>query len=180
MVPTLAALFPPTAPSAGPESSTFAGAGATGAGAGAGTASAGSGFGAASAAAGGGYAGAPPTTPGVVDPTLWNTWPQGGPPATIAIPILISGIFNLLAALTYFATCIGAILGIPLLLLAIFEFVTYSQGRSMDPQRYLSRAKTLGILEICTILVVNPGSMICGIVILTQLGEARAQLARRA
>ncbi|MFO0963612.1 MAG: DUF4339 domain-containing protein [Phycisphaerales bacterium] len=184
-VPTLAALFPPTAPAEGSGSSTFAGAGVAGAGAGAASGASSAGFGAgagaaSAAASGGGYAGAPPTSPGVVDPSLWNTWPQGAPPATVSIPMLVSGIFNLLAALAYFATCIGAIVGIPLLLLAIFEFVTYSQGRTMDPQRYLARAKTLGILEICTILTGNVASLVCGIVILTQLGEARAQLARRA
>lgn len=165
LVPSLAALFPPTAPSASAEAS-------------AGGASAG-GAAAGGAAVGGGWT--PPTNAVAPDPNLFRArWPMGSPPAGITIPILVSGILNLLFTLGWLSTCFLAFIGIPLLLLAIFEFVTYSQASTMEPERLLGRAKVLGILGICTIVLGNIGSMVCGIVILTQLAEARAQLARRA
>jgi hypothetical protein len=53
--------------------------------------------------------------------------------------------------------------------------VTYGNGASFDRRAYLDRAKLLGILAICSVLFGNVPSLVCGIVILTQLPGARAQ-----
>lgn len=97
------------------------------------------------------------------------------PPSTVTIPQLVSGIMQVLAGITYISTCVGAILGVPLVLLGAWELVTYSKARSMPPVMYAERTKVLAIIDICTILVGNVPSAVCGIVTLTQLPEARRQ-----
>ncbi len=154
-VPTLAALFPPTVPGAGEAHDPPPGSG---------------GYASATAAA----AAIPPTGPTVISTNLPAEWP----PSTIAIAMLISGIFNLIAGLSWTLTCLGVLLGGPLIVLGIFELITYSGGRAMEPNRYLGRAKVMAILGVCTILTWNLGSFICGIIILTQLTSAREKLAQ--
>ena len=47
----------------------------------------------------------------------------------------------------------------------------------LDALRMISGGDfTMAILDICTVLTGNLGSAVCGIVILTQLGEAERQL----
>lgn len=109
---------------------------------------------------------APPTSPQGVVPADW-------PPQMIAIPQLVSGIFNLLAAIAWLATCFGVVIAVPLAILAINELIDYSRASTTPPLQYLERSRTKAIIDICTALVGNLGSMVCGIIILTQIPEAR-------
>jgi len=121
---------------------------------------------------------APPTAPIAPPPPGTPAWP----PRMIAVPMLVSGICNVLtgggicgsSVLSFFAApC--AIFGIPCLILGIFELITYANGASFDRRAYLDRAKLLGILAICSVLFGNVPSLVCGIVVLTQLPAARTQ-----
>ena len=118
--------------------------------------------------------GAPPTGP--VPPAV----PTGGwPPDMVAIPQLIAGIFNLLAAVGWLFTCFGVILTIPLAILGIKELVAYSNARTTPPLQYLDRSKTYAIFDIVAVLTLNVGSLVCGIIILTQLDAARQRALAR-
>jgi hypothetical protein len=102
--------------------------------------------------------------------------PSGWPPDMIAIPQLVSGIFNIVAAVGWAFTCFGIILSIPLTILGVYELIAYSRARTTDPAQYLDSAKTYAVLDICTILTGNLASMVCGILMLTQIPAARERL----
>ena len=114
---------------------------------------------------------APTTAPGAYMP-MSGEWP----PAPIAISQLVSGIFHLITATGWLLTCFGVILSIPLTILGIYELIAYSRARTTPPQQYLESSKTKAILDICSVLAGNLGSMVCGIVILTQLPAARDRI----
>jgi hypothetical protein len=119
--------------------------------------------------------GTPPTAP----PTGPSTHvPMNGdwPPTPIAISQLVSGIFHLITATGWLFTCFGVILSIPLAILGIYELIAYSRARTTPPQQYLESTKTKAILDICSVLAGNIGSMVCGIVMLTQLPAARDRI----
>ena len=118
---------------------------------------------------------APPTGPSSTVPAVPANWP----PDMIAIPQLVSGIFNIIAAAGWAFTCFGVILSIPLTILGVYELIAYSRARTTEPAQYLESAKTYAVLDICTILTGNLASMVCGILMLTQIPEARARLGRR-
>jgi hypothetical protein len=98
------------------------------------------------------------------------------PPSPIAISQLVSGIFHLITATGWLLTCFGVILSVPLTILGIYELIAYSRARTTPPQQYLESTKTKAILDICSVLAGNLGSMVCGIVILTQLPAARDRI----
>jgi len=102
--------------------------------------------------------------------------PANWPPDMIAIPQLISGIFNIVAAVGWAFTCFGIILSIPLLILGVYELIAYSRARTAEPAKYLDSAKTYAVLDICTVLTGNLASMVCGILMLTQIPAARERL----
>jgi hypothetical protein len=102
--------------------------------------------------------------------------PANWPPDMIAIPQLVSGIFNIIAAAGWAFTCFGIILSIPLTILGVYELIAYSRARTTDPAQYLDSAKTYAVLDICTILTGNLASMVCGILMLTQIPAARERL----
>ena len=116
---------------------------------------------------------APPISPSSAVPAVPANWP----PDMIAIPQLVSGIFNIVAAVGWAFTCFGIILSIPLTILGVYELIAYSRARTADPVKYLDSAKTYAVLDICTILTGNLASMVCGILMLTQIPAARERLA---
>ena len=116
---------------------------------------------------------APPTGPSSTASTVPANWP----PDMIAIPQLISGIFNIVAAVSWAFTCFGIILSIPLTILGVYELIAYSRARTTDPAVYLESTKTKALLDICTILTGNFASLVCGILMLTQIPAARERLA---
>lgn len=98
---------------------------------------------------------------------------DGVGPAGVRIPLLVSGILNCLAALWWVSTCALSFLAIPLIVLAVYEFLAFSKLGGADYRRHADHAKTLQILEICTILLGNVGSMVCGIIGLVMGNQER-------
>lgn len=94
-------------------------------------------------------------------------------PGIIRIPMLISGIFSCLAALAWLSGCITFFVAIPLGVLAVFEFMTFAKLSSPQWRQSIGTAKTIQILEICSILLGNVASMICGIIGLVNGGAAQ-------
>ncbi len=80
--------------------------------------------------------------------------------------MLIAGIFNCIVALSWFSTCFLFFLGIPLLVLGIFEIITFTKlgGSRAEQDASRGKAKTFAILDICSILLLNLPSMVCGII----------------
>ena len=113
-----------------------------------------------------------PTTPQSTSIPMSGEWP----PSPIAISQLVSGIFHLITATGWLLTCFGVILSVPLTILGIYELIAYSRARTTPPQQYLESTKTKALLDICSVLAGNLGSMVCGIVILTQLPAARDRI----
>jgi hypothetical protein len=113
----------------------------------------------------------PPTGPIPAAPM-----PPDWPPQMISIPQLVSGILNLLAAVAWLATCFGVVIAVPLAILGIAELVAYSHARTTPPAEYVQKTRTKAILDICTALVGNVGSLICGIIMLTQMDEAKRRI----
>jgi len=118
--------------------------------------------------------GAPPMQP--VPPAMA---PGEWPPDMVAIPQLVSGIFNSLAAIGWIFTCFGVVITIPLAILGIKELIAYSNRRAMPPLQYLERVRTYAIFDVITLIAGNLGSLVCGIIMLTQLDEARRRAGLR-
>lgn len=103
--------------------------------------------------------------------------PQPGPaaadPSAVRTALLVSAIFNILSAIGWAWTCIGLVLSVPLVILAVFEIMQFNAlGKPpYGPKR--GQTQLLGILEICTILAGNLVSMICGIIVLAMLDKVR-------
>jgi hypothetical protein len=105
----------------------------------------------------------PPTAPVAAMPI--GDWPPTG----VAVPQLVSGIFNLIAGVGWLFTCFGVVLTVPLVILGIQELRSYAKATSTPPSRYVESSRTKAVLAICTVLAGNVASAICGIIILTQL-----------
>ena len=84
----------------------------------------------------------------------------------IKIPMLISGIFHCLIAMSWFSTCFLFFIGIPLLVLGIFEIMMSGKlnAPAHEQNALRERCKTYAILDICSILLFNLPSMVCGII----------------
>lgn len=84
----------------------------------------------------------------------------------VRIPLLISGIFHCINAVSWFSTCFLFFIGIPPLILGVFELITFGKlNSSREQQNALrGRCRTYAILDICSILFFNLPSLICGII----------------
>lgn len=84
----------------------------------------------------------------------------------VRVPMLISGIFHCIVALSWFSTCFLFFLGLPLLVLGIFEIITFTQlgGGRAQQDALRGKSKTFAILDICSVLLANVPSMVCGII----------------
>jgi hypothetical protein len=102
----------------------------------------------------------------MVSPTPFHQPAPGRDLSGVKIPMLISGIFHCLTALGWFSTCFLFFLGIPLLVLGIFEIMLFSKlgGTRADQDAARQKAKTFAILDICSVLLFNIPSMVCGII----------------
>lgn len=112
---------------------------------------------------------APPPPPAV---TTART-PNSSSLSSVTIPVLVSAIANILSAYFWLATCIGVFLTAPMLALCIFEFIFYAKAPQMTPQQIRERGTTLGIFQI-VIGLFNLVSLVCGIILLVNLGRYRA------
>lgn len=96
------------------------------------------------------------------------------PDATpVRVALIVSAIFNILTAVSWAFTCFGLVLSVPLVILAVFEFMLFGKLGTPPYGPHRDRAKVLGILEICTILTGNLPSMVCGIIVLVFLEKLR-------
>ncbi len=136
----------------------------------------------------GAHATATAATPPVGPTAAASQVPPGWPPNELAVPLLVSGIFHLVYGVSAFGSscalgittmglgCCCGVLGIPAIVLGLFEVMHYSQRTTMDPQRWLDRTKIFAIIDICCVLWGNIVAIVCGIVVLTQLDGARMRL----
>ena len=121
---------------------------------------------------------------GFVNPTVSCFAPATIPSAAanrgaISVPILISAIANLVLGIVWISTCFGAVLGVPMLVLSIFEFIHYSKSDELSSAKFASKAETLGILEVIEGLCLNLVSLVCGILVLIHVGKYRKQTGLR-
>jgi len=107
-----------------------------------------------------------PTPAPMSDPAVYQSPMPGRDLSGVKIPMLISGIFHCLTALGWFSTCFLFFLGIPLLVLGIFEIMLFSKlgGPRAEQDAARQKAKTFAILDICSVLLFNIPSMVCGII----------------
>lgn len=109
-----------------------------------------------------------PPVPPVAAPAM----PTGPDFNMIKIPLLISAIFNCLVALGWVSTCFLFFLAIPLVVLAVFEFMLFSKFTNPSTVPPRSKVQMFAILECCTIVLGNVPSLICGILILVNLDKS--------
>ncbi len=95
-----------------------------------------------------------------------------GAPNIIRIPLLVSGILNGLAALGWLSTCILFFVAIPLAVLAVFEIIYFVKLGQPDYAQHKPKTKLISILEMCSIVFLNLGALICGIIIFINLDKA--------
>lgn len=143
---------------------------------------------AAPAAGQGGHAAAAHAAPPVGPTVMPSPLPPGWPPSELSIPLLVSGIFHLVyGASLVGSSCIGGlftfgwgcclgICGAPAIVLGVLEISHYSHRSTMDPHRWLDRAKIFAIVDVCCVLWGNIVAIVCGIIVLTQLDGARMRL----
>ena len=93
----------------------------------------------------------------------------------VTVPILISGIGNILFSYLWLYTCIGVIFTVPMVVLCIFEFILYTQAKNISTDDLSRRATTLGIFEILVGLF-NLVSLVCGILVLVHAPKLKEQL----
>ena len=91
--------------------------------------------------------------------------------------VLASAICNLIFGSLLTLTCYGAILGIPMIILAVFEFVHHSKRLSTPAYQYASASITLGIFQIVVGLF-NVVTLIMGILVLGHATSAKSNCER--
>ncbi|NRA58570.1 MAG: hypothetical protein HRU13_10710 [Phycisphaerales bacterium] len=105
-------------------------------------------------------------------------------PNGVAIPMLVSGIFNLIyaASATFSALVLGiATLGIgcacliipvPAIILGIFELKMYNRLSGPGPYAvHKSSAHTIAIIQVISIIFGNVVSFVCGIIALVNMNQ---------
>ncbi|MBL9140506.1 MAG: hypothetical protein JNK53_01450 [Phycisphaerae bacterium] len=130
---------------------------------------------------------APPLEPTSVHPALSSEWP----PSNLQVVLLIGGILNIITgagsvlwtgavgiASFGIGWCCCPIALIPLVI-GILEVVDYTSARRMQPARYLDRTQIWGIINIVMVLFGNVPAMVCGILQLVWLGDARRKYLSR-
>lgn len=85
--------------------------------------------------------------------------------STIQGCVMASGIANIILGSLLTLTCYGSPIGLPMLILGIFELIHHSKRNALPPYYYASSSITLGIFEIVVGLF-NVVSLIMGILVL--------------
>ncbi len=107
----------------------------------------------------------PDRQPGVTNsaPLSFDGQPQRG--GLIVTPILVSAIANIVIGLFWCSLCLGAVVGLPMLVLSVYEFMFYSSADTKTPLELHKASQPLAIAEI-VLGVFNTVSLICGIIVL--------------
>ena len=83
----------------------------------------------------------------------------------VKVCVLISGICNLLSGLFWISTLCGVFIGVPQVILGVFEMVYMAQADGMRLQDARSQAQVLAVFQIISGMF-NLVSLVCGILIL--------------
>jgi hypothetical protein len=85
---------------------------------------------------------------------------------SVTAPMLVSAISNLF----YGIILMCLLIGIPMLILAYFEYRLYSESDTLKPSEFLRRARTIGAFEVVCGLI-NWFGLFCGILVLINAGK---------
>jgi len=91
-------------------------------------------------------------------------------PAAVTVPILISGISNILIGVLWLISLWCFPIGLLQIAFAIFEFITFAGAKDKTPDQLYSVAGTIGALEIAVGLF-NWIGLVCGIIVLCSKGQ---------
>jgi len=91
-------------------------------------------------------------------------------PDELKIPVLVSGVFNLVFAVGLGATGCLIPLAIPLVILAYYEIKLFQKTDDIPTHEFAAEAKSLAIYEII-VGVFNTPTLICGIILIIQGGK---------
>ena len=128
---------------------------------------------------------APRTEPGPVGvPDFLEPPASPSAASSISVPVLISAISNVIAALiwgllTLMGGCCALPLPVALIVLCIFEFRLSSNAQTMPASQLASNAQTIGILEIVAGVMGNLVALVCGIIVLVNSNQVRAEAPAR-
>ncbi len=105
-------------------------------------------------------------------------------PMGVAVPMLVSGIMNLVYAAgatfsalvfgvaTFGIGCVCLVVPVPAIILGIYELKMFNTLNGPGPYaRHKSSAHTIAIIQILTILFGNVTSCVCGIVALVNMEQ---------
>ena len=95
----------------------------------------------------------------------------------LTTPVLISAIGNIAVGLCWFSLMCFPV-GIPMIILCIFEFMYYGDSDRLSPEELISRAGNLAICEIVCGLF-NLVSLVCGILLLINKGQYKRIIAEQ-
>ncbi len=89
------------------------------------------------------------------------------PPPIVTAPIIVSSGWNAVTAvgLMVMIPCLGFVLALPYVLLAVYEFSTFQRAESMPPQELHDRCGVLAVLQILLGLT-NIVPVVCGVLLL--------------
>lgn len=91
-------------------------------------------------------------------------------PDDLKIPILISGIFNLVVGGVWAITCIGLLLTLPMWILAWYELSLFNKADKISTEQFAAETKQLSIYQI-VLGIFNTPTLICGIILMIQAGR---------
>lgn len=98
--------------------------------------------------------------------------PSHRTPDILKIPLLISGISCCVVGVLWTLTCFGAILGIPLAVLAYYELKLYRKADLIPLRQFAGEAKNLSVYQIIAGAVTgNIPTLVCGILLMVKSGE---------
>lgn len=99
-------------------------------------------------------------------------------PDGLKVPILISGIFDILIGLGYTSLGCPAVIGIPMFILGVFELIHFSKAGGARRRDYAQSAKSLAVCEII-IGLFNVVSFICGIIVISKASAVLSERRKR-
>ncbi len=75
--------------------------------------------------------------------------------------------------LCWFMGCWTMIIGIPMIIISIFELILFSKSASMPSDEFKQQARIIAIIELIEFFCLNIIAGICGIIVFVNLKEAK-------